>query len=157
MFDVLWTDPNRELVGERKIRKELEAQNKEKEKKQAGVNRQSTSASSSSSSERSFGLFSGKARKKASTPSKQATDEPRSQRVSGHGVKALLSHEDYSAVTVKPASSSNVTHDNIPEASDGSLSLSSRGMWTVFAWAEQTTYLQNYQSLSTPNGPNHRL
>lgn len=153
MFDVLWTDPNRELVGERKIRKELEAQNKEREKKKAGVNRQSTSASSSSSSERSFGLFSGKARKKASTPSKQATpsistpqtptDEPRSQRASDYGVKALLSHEDDSAVTVKPANSSNVTADSIHEALDGSLSFSSRGRWASFAWIEPMTYLQN--------------
>ncbi|KAK8046151.1 hypothetical protein PG996_014215 [Apiospora saccharicola] len=156
MFDVLWTDPNRELVGERKIRKELEAQNKEKEKKKAGVNRQSTSASSSSSSERSFGLFSGKARRKAPTPSKQAspslsapqtpTDEPRSQRVSGYGVKALLSHEDDSAVTVKPASNSDVTRDSIPEALDGSLSLSSRELlesvnskWTQPSLVTSTT------------------
>ncbi|KAK8136942.1 hypothetical protein PG984_004882 [Apiospora sp. TS-2023a] len=156
MFDVLWTDPNRELVGERKIRKELEAQNKENEKKKAGVNRQSTSASSSSSSERSFGLFSGKARRKTPTPSKQAspslsapqtpTDEPRSQRVSGYGVKALLSHEDDSAVTVKPTSSSDATRDSLPEALDGSLSLSSRELlesvnskWTQPSLVTSTT------------------
>ncbi|KAK8058699.1 hypothetical protein PG994_009147 [Apiospora phragmitis] len=137
MFDVLWTDPNRELVGERRVRKELEAQNREKEQKKTGINRNSTSTSNSSSSERSFGLFSSKNRKKASTSSKPATqrfsaphtpaDEPRSQRTSGYGVKALLSHEDVSAVTVKPVSSSNVTHESIPQAFDASLSLSSRG------------------------------
>ncbi|KAK8065654.1 hypothetical protein PG997_012401 [Apiospora hydei] len=136
MFDVLWTDPNRELVGERKIRKELEAQSRDKEKKKTDISRNSTSASSSASSERSFGLFSSKSRKKASAPSKPATqslsspqtpaEEPKSQRTSGYGVRALLSHEDDSAVTVKPASSSNVTRDSVPEALDGSLSLSSR-------------------------------
>ncbi|KAK8035026.1 hypothetical protein PG993_010021 [Apiospora rasikravindrae] len=136
MFDVLWTDPNRELVGERKIRKELEAQSREKEKKKAEINRNSTSASSTASSERSFGLFSSKSRKKAPATSKPATqslsspqtptDEPKSQRTSGYGVRALLSHEDDSAVTVKPASSRDATRDSIPEALDGSLSLSSR-------------------------------
>ncbi|KAK7935136.1 hypothetical protein PG985_000631 [Apiospora marii] len=171
MFDVLWTDPNRELVGERKIRKELEAQTKEKEKKKAGVKRQSTSASSSSSSERSFGLFSGKTRKKAPTPSKQAspnlsapqtpTDEPRSQRVSGYGVKALLSHEDDSAVTVKPASSSNGTRDSIPEALDGSLSLSSResvnSKWTQPSFVTSTTLSAASQRDSMSTASEHLI
>ncbi|KAK7967402.1 uncharacterized protein PG986_001679 [Apiospora aurea] len=174
MFDVLWTDPNRELVGERKIRKELEAQSRDKEKKKTDISRNSTSASSSASSERSFGLFSSKSRKKASAPSKPATqslsspqtpaDEPKDQRTSGYGVRALLSHEDDSAVTVKPASSSNVTRDSVPEALDGSLSLSSRetlesvnSKWTQPSLVTSTTLSAASQRDSTSTKSEHLI
>ncbi|KAK8101215.1 hypothetical protein PG999_011589 [Apiospora kogelbergensis] len=174
MFDVLWTDPNRELVGERVIRKEREAQYRGKEKKKDGTNRQSTSASSTSSSERSLGLFASRSRKKAAAPikagtqslsvSQTPTDEPRSPRVSGYGVKALLSHEDDSAVTVKPASSSDMAHDGIPEALEGSLSLSSqeppeslRSKWTQPSLVTSTTLTAASQSDSMSTRSEHLI
>ena len=48
MFDVIWTDHNRELVGERRARKELDS--KPKKKDDAPSNRSSMSTASSSSS-----------------------------------------------------------------------------------------------------------
>ncbi|KAK8031708.1 hypothetical protein PG990_001442 [Apiospora arundinis] len=170
MFDVLWTDPNRELVGERILRKEREAHHKEKDKKKSGISRQPTSASSSSSSERSFGFFTGKSRKKPLSPSTSGcqslsalqtpTDESRSPRVSGYGVKELLSHEDDSVVTVKPASSS-VARDSIPEALDGSLSFSSReslnSKWTQPSLVTSTALTAASQSDSMSTKSEHLI
>ncbi|KAK6833722.1 hypothetical protein PG987_008416 [Apiospora arundinis] len=170
MFDVLWTDPNRELVGERILRKEREARHKEKDKKKAGISRQPTSASSSSSSERSFGFFTGKSRKKPLSPSTSGcqslsalqtpTDESRSPRVSGYGVKELLSHEDDSVVTVKPAGSS-VARDSIPEALDGSLSFSSReslnSKWTQPSLVTSTALTAASQSDSMSTKSEHLI
>ncbi|KAJ8121536.1 hypothetical protein ONZ43_g2033 [Nemania bipapillata] len=69
MFDVIWTDPNVELVGQRMLRKEQEAKEKEKKKRESG--RQSVSTSSvSSSSDRGFSLFPSRAKRKPSTPLK---------------------------------------------------------------------------------------
>lgn len=65
MFDVIWTDPNVERVGQRMLRKEQEAKEKEKDKKKSGSYRQSVSTTSSSSSERGFNLFASKSKWKA--------------------------------------------------------------------------------------------
>ncbi|KAI1111758.1 hypothetical protein F5Y14DRAFT_464342 [Nemania sp. NC0429] len=112
MFDVIWTDPNVELMGQRMQRKEQEAKEKEKKKRESG--RQSVSTTSSSSSERTFSLFPAKNKRKTSTPSKpKATssnpsqEEPgydnlKSLRTSGHGVGAALTNRDKSTIPVKP-------------------------------------------------------
>ncbi|KAM0558192.1 hypothetical protein ACHAPJ_004876 [Fusarium lateritium] len=61
MFDVIWTDPDRELVGEHRAKKEKkrEQKNKEKEKEQANsLPRRSTSITSTrSSTESRFGFL----------------------------------------------------------------------------------------------------
>ncbi|KAI1648586.1 uncharacterized protein F4817DRAFT_364245 [Daldinia loculata] len=114
MFDVLWTDPNRELVGERIVRKEQEAKMKEKEKKQKPENgRQSISTESSTSSDRGFGIFSARSRRKTPTspkpkdpttsPAPPARNVGKVNRTSSYGVKTLLHHQDESEITVKPA------------------------------------------------------
>ncbi|KAH9909859.1 hypothetical protein F4778DRAFT_21329 [Xylariomycetidae sp. FL2044] len=110
MFDVLWTDPNRELVGERIARKEMEA--KDKEKKKSENSRQSISTNSSSSSDRAFGIFGSKNRRKTPTPSKQkspaalsglgASDDRKGTRSSTYGVKALLNHQNEADIAVRP-------------------------------------------------------
>ncbi|KAI1371534.1 hypothetical protein F4677DRAFT_450357 [Hypoxylon crocopeplum] len=130
MFDVLWTDPNRELVGQRMVRKEQEARMKEKDKKQKSENsRQSTSTESSVSSDRGFGLFATRSRRKTPTPSKSknpttsptlpAGNTNRVNRTSAYCVKSLLLHQDDSEATVKP-----VERDHLPvqppEATDAS-------------------------------------
>jgi hypothetical protein len=68
MFDVLWTDPDRELVGERIIRKELEAESKGKYVDGTDTTRTSRSSGSSASSERRFGFFTPRSKKQATSP-----------------------------------------------------------------------------------------
>lgn len=111
MFDVIWTDPNRELMGERIIRKEQEARVKDREKKQrSDSGRRSASTGSSASSERGFGLFANRSRRKTPTP-KDPTTSPvlltssssKASRTSAYGVRSLLQHHDDSEATVKPA------------------------------------------------------
>ncbi|KAI0407481.1 hypothetical protein F4802DRAFT_611938 [Xylaria palmicola] len=111
MFDVIWTDPNVELMGQRMLRKEQEA--KDKEKKRAESCRHSVSTSSSSSSDRGFTLFSTKNKWKGSLPSRGKTDssvpvqeglgcdDAKSQRSSAYGVKAALSEQDKPGVSPK--------------------------------------------------------
>ncbi|KAI1827863.1 hypothetical protein F4861DRAFT_549196 [Xylaria intraflava] len=119
MFDVLWTDPNVELVGQRILRKEQEAKDKDKDKdkekdkdkKKTGSDRQSVSTNSSSSSERGFALLISKSRKKGSTPlggktdsalpNQEEDDESRAHRTSAYGVKAALADQDESEITPK--------------------------------------------------------
>ncbi|KAI2643307.1 hypothetical protein GGS21DRAFT_542020 [Xylaria nigripes] len=103
MFDVIWTDPNVELVGQRNLRKEQQA--KDKDKKKAGSSRQSVSTNSSSSSgERGFGLLSTRSRKKGSTTSggkttpsplsQEESSKVRAPRASTYGVKAALDNKE---------------------------------------------------------------
>ncbi|KAI0396153.1 hypothetical protein F5Y17DRAFT_473208 [Xylariaceae sp. FL0594] len=110
MFDVIWTDPNVEHVGQRKLRKEQEAKNRDKKKTDSG--RQSVSTASSASSERGFGLFASKPRKGTPTPSSNRVkpetsvgnqgegDDVKTQRTSAYGVKATLA-ERYENATAK--------------------------------------------------------
>ena len=71
MFDVHWTDPNVESVGQRRARKKAEkAEKGEKVKEDEKSGRTSVSTrSSSSSADKAFGFFGGKGFKKNSTPS----------------------------------------------------------------------------------------
>ncbi|RYC62675.1 hypothetical protein CHU98_g3530 [Xylaria longipes] len=113
MFDVIWTDPNVERVGQRMLRKEQEA--KEKEKKKAGSYRQSVSTTSSSSSERGFNLFGSKNKWKGSTPSRaksnssaptqeeSGSDHVKAQRNSIYGVKAALTNQNEPDILPKPS------------------------------------------------------
>ncbi|KAI0454512.1 hypothetical protein F5B21DRAFT_233171 [Xylaria acuta] len=113
MFDVIWTDPNVERVGQRMLRKEQEA--KEKEKKKAGSYRQSVSTTSSSSSERGFSLFASKNKWKGSTPSRgksnssaptqeeSGSDHVKAHRSSIYGVKAALTNQDEPGISLKPS------------------------------------------------------
>lgn len=74
MFDVIWTDPNRELVGERRARKEQERADDGGSAANNERGRPSTSTGSSTSFasvEKQFAFFGSKSlRKKSSTPSK---------------------------------------------------------------------------------------
>ncbi|KAI8958170.1 hypothetical protein F5Y11DRAFT_52331 [Daldinia sp. FL1419] len=114
MFDVIWTDPNRELLGERMVRKEQEAKMKEQEKKQrSDSSRRSISTESTASSDRGFSIFSVRSRRRTpSSPNpKKPTTPPalpvrsfgKANRTSAYGVKTLLLHQDESEITVKPA------------------------------------------------------
>ncbi|KAI1319184.1 hypothetical protein F5Y16DRAFT_414312 [Xylariaceae sp. FL0255] len=98
MFDVLWTDPNRELVGERKVRKELEAKGRNWKKDLPG--HRSISTSSSSSSDRPLGLFA--ARNRRIEPSDNGDDGVRPNRSSMFGVTAALANQDESLVSPRP-------------------------------------------------------
>ncbi|KAI1876595.1 hypothetical protein JX265_004121 [Neoarthrinium moseri] len=137
MFDVYWTDHNRELVGERATRKEREeregkSRERSSQKKQENA-RHSVSTNGSASSERSFGLFS--SRKKfttlgrldlTSTSSEPATDATKERGISSYGVKRLLSHQESPGATVKPMNAEDLPVQQ-PEPIDGNSSLSSRG------------------------------
>jgi hypothetical protein len=114
MFDVIWTDPNVELVGQRMLRKEQEAKEKDKKKRESG--RQSVSTSSvSSSSERGFSLFPSKTKRKTSTPSKGKSnpsapsqedlgrDDEKAHRTSTFGVRAALTHQGKHETSPKPS------------------------------------------------------
>ncbi|KAI0124375.1 hypothetical protein BJ170DRAFT_586116 [Xylariales sp. AK1849] len=138
MFDVLWTDPNRELVGERLMRKEREEREgraKDKDRRKQDNGRHSVSTSSSSSSERGFGFFAGKGRKKTVVPSKSdhlvasptepTLDDTKDMSIPAYGVRTLLSHEDNSVVTVKPTNGE--LPSQLPENADGCSCLSSLG------------------------------
>ncbi|RYP59910.1 hypothetical protein DL769_008329 [Monosporascus sp. CRB-8-3] len=115
MFDVLWTDPNRELLKDKIRKREQEGKSKGKVTKRPQINRRPLSTHSSSSSDRGFGLFT-KARKTLTTSSKPknpttspdlCTEEvPRAGRTSAYGVKSLLPHPDRSEVTVKAVTGS---------------------------------------------------
>lgn len=117
MFDVVWTDPNIELMGERMVRKEQEA--KERDKNRAASGRQSVSTnSSSSSSDRAFRFFS-KVKRKSSTPSRgkpcpscgsQEDVESDGARLSTYGVKAALSNQDETEPLPQPADTSLQLH-----------------------------------------------
>lgn len=113
MFDVIWTDPNRESLKERMVKKEQEGKTKGNNNKMLHGSRRSMSTHSSSSSERGFGLFASRTRKfqgrpsssaeKPPTPPKPSTDQRAKDKLdSTYGVKSLLSHPDGSEVTVKP-------------------------------------------------------
>ncbi|KAL7625552.1 hypothetical protein AAE478_004772 [Parahypoxylon ruwenzoriense] len=145
MFDVLWTDPNRELMGERIMRKEQEAKMKEKEKKQkSDCNRQSFSTDSSASSDRGFGLFGTRSRRKTPTQSKQkdAATSPsplsgnanKINRTSAYCVRSLLHHQDDSEATVKPTQGGHLPVQS-PEVNDGASSLSSPDS-TLSKWTQ---------------------
>ncbi|KAI2471879.1 hypothetical protein F4781DRAFT_439383 [Annulohypoxylon bovei var. microspora] len=152
MFDVLWTDPNRELMGERIIRKEQEARLKGKDKKQKTENsRQSISTEGSASSERGFGIFTVRSRRKTPTPSKTkdpttslarlASNSSKANRTSAYGARSLLHHHDDSEVTVKPFGRGH--HPvQFPDATDTS-SLSSpdstSSKWTQRSVASNST------------------
>ncbi|RYP03716.1 hypothetical protein DL765_010413 [Monosporascus sp. GIB2] len=157
MFDVLWTDPNRELLKDKISKREQEGRNKGKVTKRSQSNRRSLSTRSSSSSDRGLGLFT-KARKTLTVPSKPknlttspdlSTEEPPGAReTSAYGVKSLLSHPDSSEVTVKPATGALLPvqpHDFNDVASGASSrdSVLSRGAHqsavAVGTWADEIT------------------
>ncbi|KAI1098241.1 hypothetical protein F4804DRAFT_338398 [Jackrogersella minutella] len=141
MFDVLWTDPNRELMGERIMRKEQEAKVKERDRKQKSENsRQSISTEGSASSDRGFGIFAVRSRRKTSTPSKTkgsttplAGTTSKINRTSAYRVKSLHRHQDDSEVTVKPTEKDHLPVQS-PEAADTS-SLSSPDS-TLSKWTQ---------------------
>ncbi|KAI1505874.1 hypothetical protein F5X99DRAFT_173586 [Biscogniauxia marginata] len=147
MFDVIWTDPKRELVGERMQRKEKEREKeKEKEKKRLDNERQSISTFESSSSERGLGRLVSKSRRKTPTPSRaksttmspgQPTDDGiKGNRNSESGIKSLVSDRDELEPTTKPIESL-LLPVQLPEASDASPDLSSRD--SIFSkWTQQS-------------------
>ncbi|XDG02311.1 hypothetical protein ABKA04_001926 [Annulohypoxylon sp. FPYF3050] len=152
MFDVLWTDPNRELMGDRIIRKEQEARLKDRDKKPKTENsRQSISTEGSTSSDRGFGIFTVRSRRKTPTPSKSkdgttspsrlASNSNRINRSSTYGARSLLHHHDGSQGTRKPSEKSH--HPvQFPEAADAS-SMSSpdstSSKWTQRSAATNST------------------
>lgn len=136
MFEVLWTDPNRELMGERIVRKELEAQHKDKDKKKVENSRRSISTTSTSSSEKGFNFFSNKGRKRSAAlaRSRLSTEsaalpspcELTDRRTSSYGVTAVLSHGGDSELTAKPTSNETGSGQN-HEATDCSSTFSLQG------------------------------
>lgn len=136
MFDVLWTDPNRELLKERIVKKEQESKAKGNAQKRSSSDRRSTSTNSSSSSDRGFGLFVTKMRKtpgslsKAKRPAtvpESSTDENGGERhTSTYDVDSFLSHPDPSQLTLKPNREPFLPL-NFPEFGDATSTASSRG------------------------------
>ncbi|KAI1414286.1 hypothetical protein F5Y13DRAFT_197742 [Hypoxylon sp. FL1857] len=152
MFDVIWTDPNRELVGERMKKKEQEAKMKEKEKKsKSDSSRQSISTESSTSSDRGFGIFSSRSRRKPPTPSRTSDtitppallspDVNKIDRTSAYCVKSLLLHQDESEVTVKPTERGHLPVQRPETADTSSLSSpdSTLSKWTQPSAATNST------------------
>ena len=82
MFDVFWTDPDRELVGEHRAKKKLAREKKQAEEKSGGARkRHSRSARvSAASTERALGIFSSRSLRKVVVPSKtkHASSSPNS-------------------------------------------------------------------------------
>lgn len=142
MFDVIWTDPNRELIGERMVRKELEKnKDKEKDKKTSECGRQSISTTSSSASERAFGFFGSKRAKKSSasprakslvnSPDLTASETVAEKRSSAYGVRAFLLHQDNSDMTVKRAEGPRLSAPPL-DAADAMSNCSSHGRHSLF-------------------------
>lgn len=77
MFDVYWTDPDRELVGEHRARKEKrreqKAKQKEKEQETSTLPRSASVASTTSSTESRFGFLRPRNGKQAKTRDKTKT------------------------------------------------------------------------------------
>lgn len=88
MWDVIWTDPDRELVGEHRAKKGRSQEEKEKNGIGSGRNSAATSHSSSSS-ESPFGFFRSKASRRADAPNKSTPVRPPS--LSGLASPSLLS------------------------------------------------------------------
>lgn len=136
MFDVCWTDPNRELLSEKVARKEIEEKHRIKRKSENG--RQSFSTASSSSSdiaERTLGFFSSIRGRKAPSASRPRDstlktdflqEESTGRRSSIYGVKSILSHIDNSEVTMKPPEGASMATRSL-EIVDVASSVSSRG------------------------------
>lgn len=70
MFDVIWTDPDRELVGEHRAKKEVAREQKRAKERAEGSRSSLSTRVPSSSSERAFGLFGSLSLKKAVAPLK---------------------------------------------------------------------------------------
>lgn len=88
MWDVIWTDPDRELVGEHRAKKGRSQEDREKHGLPSGRNSTATSHSSSSS-ESPFGFFRYKASKRADAPKNSSSGRPPS--LSGLASPSLLS------------------------------------------------------------------
>ena len=70
MFDVIWTDPDRELVGEHRAKKEIAREQKRAKERAEGSRSSLSTRASSSSSERTFGFFGSMSLKKTVAPLK---------------------------------------------------------------------------------------
>ena len=70
MFDVIWTDHNRELVGERRARKDLEKTPKKKEDVRSARSSISTASSSSARNDKPLGFLGSISRMKTGYSSK---------------------------------------------------------------------------------------
>ncbi|KAI0115503.1 hypothetical protein GGR51DRAFT_576523 [Nemania sp. FL0031] len=159
MFDVIWTDPNVELVGQRMLRKEQEAKEKDQKKRESG--RQSVSNSSvSSASERGFSLFPSKTRRKTPTPSKgnpsfgaPSSEDPeredaKAHRTSAYGVRAALSRQDKSEI--QPKSSDGLFLPTKHFESDEARSPSRRDS-VLSKWAQQAAMTGAFDLIETNN------
>ncbi|KAK6062388.1 hypothetical protein SCUP234_07296 [Seiridium cupressi] len=158
MFDIYWTDHNRELVGERTVRKEREereAKAKEGDGKKHENSRHSVSTTSSASSERGFGFFSSKGRKKLATSSRvdYANDQPESvadsskeRNISAYGLKRLIVPEDGPELNAKPVDGDLLPVQH-PHILDNCSSPSSResvfSKWTQPSHATSSTVTSN--------------
>jgi hypothetical protein len=136
MFDVIWTDPNVEHMGQRKLRKEQEA--KDKDSKRAESGRQSISTTSSSSSERGLGFFAPKSKRKVTTPTTRTNagllgqedcDDVKANRASMYGVKAALADQDKFGVSPKPIEEPLLLVQ--PPELDDNFPTSPRGMYQI--------------------------
>ncbi|KAI0157337.1 hypothetical protein GGR57DRAFT_500957 [Xylariaceae sp. FL1272] len=118
MFDVIWTDPNRELVGQRIIRKEkeLERKEKDKDKRKHDGSHQSVSTSSSYSNSKRLSLLQAAKNKlkgsKSSLRSRPGTsngaeenNELKANRTSSYSVDAALTNLQESDSSQRPVKS----------------------------------------------------
>lgn len=158
MFDVYWTDHKRELVGERAVRKERaeresreagEAGDKgEKEKDRgktprdpstrhsvAGSNISTGSSSSLSSSERLFGFFTGRSRRRITTPSRlegapqdPVSDDRRNRSVSACDLRSGQPRDDHPGTFLDTSDSGSLPARNTAPGAAYCPSSSPRGM-----------------------------
>ncbi|KAI1487506.1 hypothetical protein F5X96DRAFT_686875 [Biscogniauxia mediterranea] len=150
MFDVIWTDPKRELVGERIQRKEQENREREKEKSKRKLDneRHSISTTESSCSERGLGRLMTRNRRKTptptpsraksitSSPAKSTGDDIKGKRGSEYGVQSLLSSHDGHDPTTKPTDAS-LLPVQLPEIGNSSPAPSSRDS-ILSKWTQQS-------------------
>ncbi len=143
MFDVSWTDPTRETVGQRKTRKEQEVANGTSRKSPALSRRSSVRSSNSSGS--TFGhhkpsllnFFSGSRKEtvsrfgyQAESQTAQASDagEPQSRRLSSFISSSEFSGQDLPGTTTR-IPSTGFFAGSVPYYSEGELSGRSEGSY----------------------------
>jgi len=68
MFDVIWTDPDRQLVGEHRAKKETAREQQKARDKLEGKRSSPPTRGSASSGEKSYGFFGSRSLKKAAGP-----------------------------------------------------------------------------------------
>jgi len=152
MFDVCWTDPNRELRSEKAARKEAEAKRKDHNASSDNV-RQSFSTTSSSPSEgrtQSLGLFSSlRARKSVNLNRSRQSALLRDSPHDIVGVGSSFSHIDNSELAVKPSKTVSEVIIHSPDQSEAVAS-SCSGSRLV---SPHTSFMDTETTSTPPSSP----